>query len=93
MPDHIHAIIFLDSNKYIQRKNGSSKAPTPTDAVLPRVISAFKRFCNKEVGRSIFERGYYEHIVRDRADYETRIKYMYENPIYWRYNEAEKIIH
>lgn len=93
MPDHIHAIIFLDSNKYIQRKNGSSKAPTPTNAVLPRVISAFKRFCNKEVGRSIFECGYYEHIVRDRADYETRIKYMYENPIYWCYNEAEKIIH
>ena len=93
MADHIRAIIFRDSNKYIQRKNGSSKAPTPTNAVLPRVISAFKRFCNKEVGRSIFERGYYEHIVHDRADYETRIKYMYENSIYWCYNEAEKIIH
>ncbi len=31
MPDHIHAIIFLDPDKYVRFQYGSSKAPTPTN--------------------------------------------------------------
>ena len=27
-----------------------------------------------------------EHIVRDREDYETRVKYIYENPMRWYYS-------
>ena len=87
MPDHIHVIIFLYPDKYISRKDGSSKAPTPTNEMLPHIVSTFKRFCNKEIGYNIFQRGYIEHIVRDREDYETRTKYIYENPIRWYYNE------
>ncbi len=87
MPDHIHAIIFINPNEYPKRKNGSSRAPTPTNEMLPHIVSTFKRFCNKEVGDNIFQRGYIEHIVRDRADYETRIKYICENPIRWYYDE------
>ena len=30
MPDHIHVIIFLYPDKYTSRKDGSSRAPTPT---------------------------------------------------------------
>ena len=85
MPDHIHAIIFLSPDEYAQPKNGSSRAPTPTNQMLPHIISTFKRFCNKEIGENIFQRGYVEHIIRDKKDYETRIKYIYENPIRWYY--------
>ena len=87
MPDHIHAIIFLYPDEYSLRKDGSSRAPTPTNEMLPHVISTFKHFCNKEIGNNIFQRGYIEHIVRDREDYQTRIKYIYENPIRWYYDE------
>ncbi len=87
MPDHIHVIIFLDPDKYIKRKDGSSKAPTPTNEMLPHIISTFKRFCNKEIGNNIFQRGYIEHIVRDRNDYETRRRYICENPIRWYYDK------
>ena len=92
MPDHIHVIIFLYPDKYVSRKNGSSRAPTPTNEMLPHVISTFKRFCSKEIGSNIFQRGYIEHIIRDREDYETRSKYIYENPIRRYYDElyAEK---
>ena len=87
MPDHIHVIIFLYPDKYASCKDGSSRAPTPTNEMLPHIISTFKRFCNKEIGNNIFQRGYIEHIVRDREDYETRAKYIYENPIRWYYDE------
>ncbi len=33
MPDHIHAIIFLYPDEYATRKNGSSRAPTPTSCL------------------------------------------------------------
>ncbi len=88
MPDHIHAIILLDSDKYIISENGSSRAPTPTNKMLPHTVSTFKRFCNKEIGYNIFQRGYMEHIIRDKEDYETRIKYIYENPIKWYYEKT-----
>jgi REP element-mobilizing transposase RayT len=106
MPDHIHAIIFLDPNKYIDQAFGSSRAPTPTDLcvtdksdqksgkhltppneMLPHIISTFKRFCNKEIGCNIFQRGYIEHIIRDIEDYRTRVKYICENPLRWIYRE------
>ena len=87
MPNHLHVIIVLDPDKYIKRQNGSSRAPTPTNEMLPHIISTFKRFCNKEIGNNIFQRGYIEHIVRDKDDYETRAKYIYENPMRWYYDE------
>ncbi len=87
MPDHIHVMIFLYPDEYATRKDGSSRAPTPTNEMLPHIVSTFKRFCNKKIGDNIFQRGYIEHIVRDRADYEARIKYIYENPIRWYYDE------
>ena len=87
MPDHIHVMIFLYPDEYATRKDGSSRAPTPTNEMLPHIVSTFKRFCNKKIGDNFFQRGYIEHIVRDRADYEARIKYIYENPIRWYYDE------
>ncbi len=86
MPDHIHAIIFLNPDEYISQKSGSSRAPTPTNEMLPHIISTFKRLCSKELGSNIFQRGYYEHIIRDREDYKTITEYIHENPIRWYYN-------
>ena len=49
--------------------------------MLPHIVSTFKRFCSKEIGFNIFQRGYMEHIIRNRDDYEEHAKYIYENPI------------
>ena len=80
MPDHIHAIIFLNG-----KAGGASPSPTLND-----VICAFKSLtsciCKKKYGiEKMFQRSYAEHIVRDREDYETRRKYIYENPKRWYY--------
>ncbi len=100
MPDHIHAIIFLYPDEYATRQDGSSKAPTPTDGlskaptptnkILPHIVSTFKRFCNKEIGNNIFQRGFYDHIIRNRKDYDEHVKYIYENPMRWHEDELFK---
>ena len=87
MPDHIHIIVFLDPDKFITATGGTSRAPSPTNEMLPHIISTLKRFCNKEIGDNIFQRGYAEHIIRDREDYETRIKYIHENPLRWYFDK------
>ena len=95
MPDHIHAIIFLDPNQYKRNSNklgassinGTSRAPSPTNEMLPHIVSTFKRFCNRELEDNIFQRGYMEHIIRDLKDYETRANYIYNNPIRWYYKK------
>ncbi|MBQ4044454.1 MAG: hypothetical protein IJD06_10730, partial [Clostridia bacterium] len=86
MPDHLHVIVFLDPDVYAKQKDGSSRAPTPTNEMLPHIVSTFKRFCGKEIGSNIFQRGYMEHIIRDREDYETRIQYICDNPKRWYYD-------
>ena len=73
MPDHIHLILRL---------NGIiNETRNPTNQTIPHIVSTFKRLCTKEIGENIFQRSYYDHIIRDRDDYETRMKYIYENPV------------
>ena len=87
MPNHIHAIIFLDQDKYIKLKDGTSRAPSPTNEMLPHIISTFKRFCNKEIGNNIFQRSFHDHVLRDRNDYDEITKYIHENPTTWIFDE------
>ncbi len=80
MPDHIHAIIFIH-----EKAGGASPSPTLND-----VICAFKsltsRSCKQRFGiEKMFQRSFAEHILRDREDYKTHRKYIYENPIRWYY--------
>ena len=66
---------------------GTSKAPSPTNSLIAHTISTFKRLANKEIGVDIFQRSYYDHIIRNREDYEKHLRYIYENPKRWYYDE------
>ena len=80
MPDHIHAILFLH-----EHAGGASPSPT-LDGVLCAFKSLTSRICKQRYGiEKIFQRSSAEHIIRDREDYETRRKYIYENPMRWYY--------
>ncbi len=85
MPDHIHAVFFI-------HKKAGGASPSPT---LDGIVCAFKsltsRICKQRYGiEKMFQRSFIEHIVRDRTDYETRIKYIYENPMRWYYKTLEE---
>ena len=68
---------------------GASRTSPPTrqHSSVSRFVSTFKRFCNKEYGENIWQRHFNDHIIRDRQDYEEHVKYIYENPIRWHYDE------
>ena len=87
MPDHIHMIIRLD--------NGSMWASTPTDKnvgadayIRPKnkiatIVRSIKTLTTKEIGESIFQRSYYDHVIRNQQDYDEVWEYIDNNPRKW----------
>ena len=64
--------------------------PVPTDnefnnrsSIIAKFVSTFKRFCNKEYGHNIWQERYFDHIVRNQADYAETWKYIDDNPAKW----------
>lgn len=75
MPNHIHLIVFVEG--------GTSRATSPTKAIIPRFVAALKRFTNQEIGLNIFQRSYHDHIIRNEKDYLRIWEYMENNPKQW----------
>ena len=80
MPDHIHVIIIFH-----KQAGGASPSPTLID-----VVCAFKSLCVRNCKQkygidNFFQRSFFDHIIRDNDDYETRRKYIHENPKRWYY--------
>ena len=82
MPNHIHIMLFVS-------EDGASRTSPPTrqHSVVSQFVSTFKRFCNKEYGCNIWQRHFNDHIIRNRKDYEEHLRYIYENPTRWYYDE------
>ena len=79
MPNHIHLILLVDETA----AGGTSKAPSPTNAIIPHFVSTFKRFCHRDLGNRIFQRSYHDHVIRDEGDYLKIWQYIDTNPAKW----------
>lgn len=77
MPNHIHMIIRIGMDA-----DGTMWASSPTQGI-PQLIKSFKTLVSKECGKSIFQRSYYDHIIRSEADYDEKRNYISENPQKW----------
>ena len=83
MPDHIHMIIRLD--------NGSMWASTPTGEKkgaaksnrVASIVRSIKTLSAKEIGEAVFQRSYYDHVIRNARDYEEIWEYIEYNPLKW----------
>ena len=49
----------------------------------PAVIHALKGLSTKKIGISIWQRGYYDHILRNDADLAETRQYILNNPQKW----------
>ena len=78
MPDHIHLIVLVN-----ETTKGTSRAPSPTNGVMPHFVSTFKRFCHRDVGEKIFQRSYYDHVIRNQQDHDEIWQYIENNPRKW----------
>jgi len=87
MPNHVHLIIALHNEKdgtSRQNNDGTSRMPSPTNALIQALVSTLKRFVHKECGFAFFQRSYHDHIIRNEAEYQKIWQYIDENPARWK---------
>ena len=77
MPNHIHMMLCITA------ESGPSRAPAPTNALIPRAVASLKRFVNAELGEDIWQRSYHEHVIRNEKDYREVWEYIDNNPARW----------
>jgi len=95
MPNHLHGIIVIndDDRRGASHRRGASRcAPTtPTKRKpLGQLIGAFKTVSTKRINRirdnagaPFWQRGFYEHIVRNERDLNAVRQYVADNPLKW----------
>ncbi len=79
MPDHVHLLLII---------HGQAGRPAPTkendrNTEVSKFIGTLKRFCNKEYGKNIWQRSYYDHVIRNQRDYNEVWEYIENNPRKW----------
>ncbi|MBR5284529.1 MAG: transposase [Clostridia bacterium] len=82
MPNHIHMILSLSDDGPMW-----ASAPTKVQSVS-QIVRSFKTLCTKEIGHSIFQRSFYDHIIRTEKEYYKISQYIYNNPAQW---EADQL--
>ena len=80
MPNHVHMILRISASEPLQGPMWAS-APTQTD--IPKLVRSWKTLVSKELGRSIWQRSYYDHVIRDEMDYIVKAQYIADNPAKW----------
>ena len=75
IPDHIHLLVRVSGHP-------GRGVPTRTSAIA-QFVGTFKRYCNKEYGRNIWQSRYYDHVVRNQEDYNEIAEYIINNPKKW----------
>lgn len=85
MPNHVHLMVIL-SEADVQR--AILESPLQDRSIISKVVGYIKMNASKAIRQqygdvTVWQRGYHDHVIRNRADYEMIAKYIHENPIRW----------
>lgn len=99
MPNHFHGIVHIVRSDFNTENQGyfhtESRAYCHTPLRSPSrnlgaMVRGFKSAVSNRineirhaVGVSVWQRNYYEHVIRDDADYNRIVEYILENPQRW----------
>ncbi|MGC8719442.1 MAG: transposase [Thermodesulforhabdaceae bacterium] len=102
MPNHVHGVLWIVDN--VGARHAVPPPPTdhveqfgkPLPGSIPTIVRAFKSAVTQRInawrntpGAPVWQRNYYEHIIRDEYILNTIRQYIIENPLRWhldRYN-------
>jgi len=95
MPNHVHGILAITA----PRRGTACRAPTggfgrPVPGSIPTVVRSFKSAATRAVnlsrgtpGFTLWQRGYYEHVIRGPIELNRLRRYIEENPLRWALDE------
>lgn len=82
MPNHIHMILVVAEGQ---------NAPVAGKSIIAKAVGYLKMNSSKEIRRQfgdevLWQRGYYDHIIRDVKDHEEIVRYINTNPAKWQFD-------
>ena len=99
MPNHIHGILILEGPPYSAGRRGTMhRAPTPqpeqfgkpTVNSIPTILRGIKSSVTLRINtirgirlQPVWQRNYYEHVIRNDIDLEEIREYIQNNPLKW----------
>lgn len=101
MPNHLHAILLIDACRGTMHR-----APTetweqfgkPVSSSVPTIVRSYKASVTRQINRSrqtpwlpVWQRNYYEHIIRSEDGLHLVRQYICENPLRWETDEENPI--
>ena len=69
MPNHIHMILVINNK---------------TEVTISRMMKQYKTYVSKKVGYAIWQKSFYEHIIRNEKEYIKIKDYIKNNIINWK---------
>lgn len=92
MPNHFHAIVMVGPNYRVPHQNitAATQMLSRPKRSLGSLVAGFKQATTKRInelhqvsGCKVWQRNYYDHIIRGDSDYRRIAEYILNNPARW----------
>ncbi len=101
MPDHIHGIVIIDNDAVSIHVEAIHELPLQKSSrksrrkmTIPLIIGRFKMQTTKlfheikNTSEKLWQRDYFEHIIRNEIELNQKRKYIINNPLKWKVNPS-----
>ena len=85
MPNHVHFIAIITEESELR---AIRESPLQARSIISKVVGYIKMNASKAIHLEygdvpVWQRGYYDHVIRNEQDYGMIAKYIQENPLRW----------
>ena len=94
MPNHLHGIIVISDRQPTDSEAGDPGTASAPRKPLGRLVGAFKTVTTKQVnlalgtpGQQLWQRNYYERVIRGERELAIVREYIVNNPMQWELDE------
>ena len=85
MPNHLHCLIVIPGE--VAGGPMQASAPTAKGMTISQRIRIFKGRVARDAGTGVFQRSFYDHVVRYEDEYREVCEYIQNNPARWAFDK------
>lgn len=74
MPNHVHMLLFF------QQSQSEHKTESKT---LQNVVKQMKSYVTKQSKQTVWQKSFYDHVIRNEEEFQRVWRYIDENPLKW----------